>query len=127
MTANNLAFVLPDDFTLARYRLTLQALETLHLPPLKGSALRGGFGHTFKRLACTEPWPCGDRCQGGNTCPYGYVFETVPPPDTEFLRLWHNDWNDAARTTGVTRSQESTSAEPSRRSRSPIRLCWLSW
>ncbi len=78
--------LLPSEFTLARYRLTLEALEPLHLPPFKGSALRGGFGHTFKRLACAEPWPCGQRCERGNACPYGYIFETSPPADSEALR-----------------------------------------
>jgi hypothetical protein len=34
-------------FSFARYRLTLQASEELHLPRFKGSALRGVFGHTF--------------------------------------------------------------------------------
>jgi hypothetical protein len=79
---------LPPEFTLAHYRLTLEALEPLNLPPFKGSALRGGFGHTFKRLACAEPWPCGERCQRGNACPYGYVFETSPPDASQVLRTF---------------------------------------
>jgi hypothetical protein len=102
---------LPSGFKLARYRFTLEALEPLHLPPFKGSALRGGFGHTFKRLVCFsskgtypqgafpgprsgapgrggsgQPKPCGARCQVGNACPYGYIFETAPPADSEVLR-----------------------------------------
>jgi hypothetical protein len=102
---------LPSGFKLARYRFTLEALEPLHLPPFKGSALRGGFGHTFKRLVCFsskgtypqgafpgprsgapgrggsgQPKPCGARCQVGNACPYGYIFETSPPADSEVLR-----------------------------------------
>ena len=76
----------PPNFTFAHYRFTIQALEPLHLPPFKGSALRGGFGHTFKRLACAEPWPCDDHCQRGNACPYGYIFETAPPQDSQVLR-----------------------------------------
>jgi hypothetical protein len=102
---------LPSGFKLARYRFTLEALEPLHLPPFKGSALRGGFGHTFKRLVCysskgtypqgafpgprsgapgrggsKQPKPCGERCQVGNACPYGYIFETSPAADSEVLR-----------------------------------------
>jgi hypothetical protein len=102
---------LPSGFKLARYRFTLEALEPLHLPPFKGSALRGGFGHTFKRLVCFsskrtypqgafpgprsgapgrggsgQPKPCGTRCQVGNACPYGYIFETAPAADSEVLR-----------------------------------------
>ncbi len=71
------------NFSLTHYRLTLEALEPLHLSPLKGSALRGGFGHTFKRLVCAKS--CGQYCQLGNACPYGYIFETRPPADTEVL------------------------------------------
>jgi len=71
---------------LARYRFTLEALEPLHLPPHKGSALRGGFGHTLKRLVCYQSrGNCGD-CPLGNDCVYGYLFETSPPEDAEVLR-----------------------------------------
>jgi hypothetical protein len=75
----------PSAFSLTHYRLTLEALEPLHLPPFKGSALRGGFGHTFKQLVCFQPQPCGARCELGNACPYGYIFETAPPEGAEVL------------------------------------------
>ncbi len=77
--------LLPSAFTLAHYRLTLEASEPLELPPFKGSALRGGFGHTFKRLVCVQPRTCGQRCELGNACPYGYIFETDPPQNAEVL------------------------------------------
>lgn len=77
-----------ETFHLATYRLILSALEALKLPPFKGSALRGGFGHTFKRLVCFQPRPCDKHCQLGNACPYGYIFETSPPEDTEVLRTF---------------------------------------
>jgi hypothetical protein len=75
-----------EPFQLAHYRLTLHALEPLLLPPFKGSALRGGFGHTFKRLVCFKPGECGQTCGLGNDCPYGYVFETRPEAGAEVLR-----------------------------------------
>jgi hypothetical protein len=81
--------LLPDNFTLACYRLTLEALETLRLPTFKVSALRGGFGHTFKRLVCAQPRQCQEYCQRGNACPYGYIFETAPPDDSEVLRTFN--------------------------------------
>ncbi|MCB0194569.1 MAG: CRISPR system precrRNA processing endoribonuclease RAMP protein Cas6 [Anaerolineae bacterium] len=77
---------LPEQFKLAQYRLTLKALEPLHLPEFKGSALRGGFGHTFKRLVCAQPDACDKACRLNNRCPYGYIFETSPPADSEVLR-----------------------------------------
>ncbi len=78
--------IIPAQFKLAHYRLSLEALDDLHLPQFKGSALRGGFGHTFKRLACMDNRRCEKQCQRGNACAYGYVFETAPPQNSEVLR-----------------------------------------
>ncbi|RME76323.1 MAG: hypothetical protein D6784_06135, partial [Chloroflexi bacterium] len=78
---------LPSNFTLASFRFDLQALEPFTLPPFWGSALRGAFGHTFKRLVCREPWPCDKKCRRGNICPYGYIFETSPEEGTVLRNL----------------------------------------
>lgn len=77
---------LPAQFSLAHFQLTLEPLEALHLPPHKGSALRGGFGHTLKRLVCVQPQVCQQHCHLRNRCPYGYLFETSPPEEAETLR-----------------------------------------
>ncbi|MCB0164135.1 MAG: CRISPR system precrRNA processing endoribonuclease RAMP protein Cas6 [Anaerolineae bacterium] len=77
---------LPAHLAVAQYRLTVEALDMLDLPPFKTSALRGGFGHTFKRLVCTRPYLCEAHCHLANDCPYGYIFETTPPQDSEVLR-----------------------------------------
>lgn len=81
-----MSITIPTVFTIAQYRLTLAAGEPLPVSLFKGSALRGGFGHTFKRLACRQPWPCDKYCQMGNRCAYGYIFETAPPENTAVLR-----------------------------------------
>lgn len=82
---------LPSNFHLTTYRFTIETLEAFELPPFKGSALRGGFGHIFKKLTCATPTRCHEnRCQLGNDCPYGYVFETGPPADAEVLRKVDN-------------------------------------
>ena len=36
--------------SLARYRVTLEALEPLALPEYLGSTLRGAFGHAFRAM-----------------------------------------------------------------------------
>ena len=74
---------------IAKYRFTLEALEELHLPPYKGSTLRGGFGHAFKRTVCfqKDAQTC-DACLLRANCPYAYLFETSPPPDAEVLRTY---------------------------------------
>lgn len=71
---------------LAKYLFRLQAKETLHLPPFAGSTLRGGFGHAFRRIACSTGKTRCDDCLLKQVCPYGYVFETSPPQDAKALR-----------------------------------------
>jgi hypothetical protein len=69
---------------LARYRVTLEALEPLALPAYLGSTLRGAFGHAFRRLCCLGR--DGESCPVPDACPYHLVFETSPPPDASALR-----------------------------------------
>ena len=70
----------------ACYRLEIRAETALCLPPYKGSTFRGGFGGVFKRIACAMPGQCRERCRIGAACPYGYIFETSPPPGARQLR-----------------------------------------
>lgn len=80
-----------DKLRIASYRFTLKARDELHLPPYKGSTLRGGFGHAFKRVVCfqREVKTC-DGCLLRQNCPYAYIFETSPPSDAQVLRT-HSD------------------------------------
>jgi len=70
---------------LARYRVTLEALEPLDLPAYLGSTLRGAFGRAFRRLCCLARE--GEPCPAPASCPYHVVFETAPPPGAEALSL----------------------------------------
>lgn len=71
---------------LARYRVTLEALEPLNLPAYLGSTLRGAFGQAFRRLACPSR---GDgACPVPETCPYELIFDTKLPPDAPALRSY---------------------------------------
>ncbi len=64
------------DLSFAKFRFTLEALETLYLPEYKGSTLRGGFGHSFRKVVCTMgPIPC-ETCLLQLKCPYPQFFET---------------------------------------------------
>lgn len=76
---------LPDRFVFAQYRFALITQEPIHFTETAGNLLRGGLGYTLKRLVCFQPRACLRRCQRNNNCPYGYVFETSPPPDTKVL------------------------------------------
>jgi len=75
-----------DRLRVACYRLDIRAETGLCLPPYKGSTFRGGFGGIFKRIACAMPGQCRERCRIGAACPYGYIFETSPPPGAQQLR-----------------------------------------
>jgi hypothetical protein len=67
-----------EAFRFARFRLRLMPRETLLLPSYKGSALRGGFGKVFRRIACLGADRNFDHCLLGGRCPYHYIFETPP-------------------------------------------------
>lgn len=74
-------------FRTAHYRFDIEAIDPLSLPAYKGSTLRGGFGYAFKKMVCIEKdWRKCTPCQLGNTCPYGYIFETSVPADSQVLR-----------------------------------------
>ena len=77
-----------QNFRLARYRLTLTALSTIAMPPYAGSTLRGGFGHAFRKMVCTQgPIDCKD-CTLNAACPYPYIFETAPFAGAQQLRTY---------------------------------------
>jgi len=78
------------DISLSSIKITLElrALTAISLPPYKGSALRGGFGHAFRKVVCAvRKNDCTD-CLLKHRCAYSYVFETPPPPDTTMLRKY---------------------------------------
>jgi hypothetical protein len=72
----------------ASFTFHTRALEPLILPSYKGSALRGGFGSTFRRVVCAlRKNDCRD-CLLRDKCVYSYVFETPLPPDTRIMRKY---------------------------------------
>ncbi len=79
-----------SSFTFAAFRLTIRALTPIRLPSYKGSALRGGFGHTFRNIVCTLKSADCDRCNLMRKCIYPYIFET-PAPDEKDTFLKSND------------------------------------
>ncbi|RJX27676.1 MAG: CRISPR system precrRNA processing endoribonuclease RAMP protein Cas6 [Dethiobacter sp.] len=80
-----------ENFQLARYQVTITAGKFgLSLPPYKGSTFRGGFGQVFRRITCSvRQAECGG-CLLKEQCPYAYIFETSPPPDTQALSKYES-------------------------------------
>ena len=77
-----------QNFRIARYRVILTAHSQISMPPYAGSTLRGGFGHAFRKLVCTQgPIDCRD-CPLKAVCPYPYIFETAPFEGAQQLRTY---------------------------------------
>ena len=77
-----------QNFRLARYRVILTARSTILMPPYAGSTLRGGFGHAFRKMVCTQgPIDCRD-CTLKAVCSYPYIFETAPFEGAQQLRTY---------------------------------------
>ncbi len=75
-----------QSFNFAKYIFTIRGEKTLLLPKYKGSTLRGGFGHAFRRIVCVfRGKDCSD-CLLKEQCIYSWVFETPIPKDTQILR-----------------------------------------
>lgn len=77
-----------QSFRLACYRVVLTAISKIVMPPYAGSTLRGGFGHAFRKMVCTQgPIDCKD-CTLKAVCPYPYIFETAPFEGAQKLRTY---------------------------------------
>jgi CRISPR/Cas system endoribonuclease Cas6 (RAMP superfamily) len=63
-------------FRLVQVRFVLTATTAIQLPPYKGSAFRGGFGHALKHIACAMDTRVCTTCQAPDHCVYSYLFET---------------------------------------------------
>lgn len=75
-------------FELAEFIFKIEPEEELHLPPFKGSAIRGGFGYAFRKATCVTKKQDCHECILKAKCVYSYVFETPIPPDTKIMRKY---------------------------------------
>jgi CRISPR-associated endoribonuclease Cas6 len=70
------------------FGFTIVPSEPLHLPLFKGSTIRGGFGNVFRKVVCAlKKNDCHD-CILKEKCIYAYVFETIPPSDTKYMKKY---------------------------------------
>jgi hypothetical protein len=68
------------------FRFTIAPLQPLAVPAVnKANMLRGGFGHSFRRLCCVPQCRDTKNCLVANSCPYKAVFEPSPPPGADRL------------------------------------------
>ncbi len=64
--------------TYTKTKFILEAKEEIHLPDFKGSAFRGLFGNTFKKVVCVLKKNTCENCLLRKSCIYSYIFETHP-------------------------------------------------
>lgn len=62
-------------FPLIKLRLTFRALQDMNFPIYAGSALRGIFGKSLRRVSCLAKKEDCAGCAALSTCPYALVFE----------------------------------------------------
>ena len=74
---------------LAHYRFRLRAQEPIYLPKYSGSAWRGVFGNSLKKLVCVTREPQCEPCLLYRNCIYSYLFETPPDPEAGKLRKYN--------------------------------------
>jgi len=70
-----------EAFRWARFQFILQPKDQILLPAYKGSAFRGGFGHTFRNVVCAVREKDCAACMLKERCIYCYIFETPYPED----------------------------------------------
>ena len=87
--AANTAAIDTINLPLARYRLRLRVPETMRLPDYSGSAWRGVFGNSLKKLVCVTREPYCPDCLLYRSCVYPYIFETPPDPTVGKLRKYN--------------------------------------
>ena len=73
----------------AVYRFRFKALEPVRLPDYSGSAWRGVFGNSLKRLVCVTRDPQCEHCLLYRSCIYPYIFETPPDPGVGKMRKYN--------------------------------------
>ena len=76
-----------EHFSFSRYCFVVRAKSDLYLPPFKGSTLRGGFGHVFRKIVCVNKDKECNHCFLHEKCIYARVFESRPP-SRHFVRKY---------------------------------------
>src|SRR5262245_52504121 len=70
-----------------KQEIVLSVEQPLLLPIHKGATLRGTFGQTLKRLACSQDPAICEARPPACSCPYGFLFSPKTPADSPSLRV----------------------------------------
>ncbi|MEZ7890115.1 MAG: CRISPR system precrRNA processing endoribonuclease RAMP protein Cas6 [Candidatus Wallbacteria bacterium] len=79
-----------ENFTLARIKFELAAIDAIKFNDFTGSALRGIFGRALKLIACGDINNDCQSCIHAETCCYQYSFETKRVLNSEIMKKYPN-------------------------------------
>ena len=77
-----------QNFSFSRFIFTIKGETALLLPAYKGSTLRGGFGHAFRRIVCVFTGKDCRDCLLRQQCVYSWVFETPVPSGAQMMQKY---------------------------------------
>ncbi|MDQ7820099.1 MAG: CRISPR system precrRNA processing endoribonuclease RAMP protein Cas6 [Armatimonadota bacterium] len=69
-----------SSFEVGRYRFRWVSEEAGRLPRFLGPTLRGGLGHTLRRMVCVTRLPACEACLLRFRCAYPVLFQPFAPP-----------------------------------------------
>lgn len=75
-------------FTFSKFTFLIKGESALHLPAYKGSTIRGGFGHAFRRIVCVFKNRECSACLLREKCIYSWIFETPVPTEAQMMRKY---------------------------------------
>lgn len=72
-------------------RLLIELAFEDRVPPLRfaTNTLRGGFGHSLKKVACAFRHRCCEGCLAQGQCVYSYIFDTIPDSRGDFMTRYN--------------------------------------
>lgn len=76
------------DLPLARYHLQFTLEDSLQLPQHMGSLWHSVLGRALRKLACITRNPECKDCLFLHQCDYPYLFNRVPPQDSDIMRKY---------------------------------------
>ncbi|MEO0128386.1 MAG: CRISPR system precrRNA processing endoribonuclease RAMP protein Cas6 [candidate division WOR-3 bacterium] len=74
----------------AEFDIKYRIIDTLTLPPYKGSTIRGAFGNIFRKVVCPFKNKECNECLVSTKCVYTYVFETPVPEGAKIMRKYEH-------------------------------------
>lgn len=77
-------------FPFIHLKIDIKAIDNIRLPLYTGSALRGLFGASFKKIICSDYNKECKKCLLKDSCAYSYIFETTVPQNSKIMKKYEH-------------------------------------